>query len=414
MAESSISRTILSYTSATVFCRIVAVVQSLVVIRWMEPADLGMWLGLQLITIYGAHAHFGVLNAVNRQLPYHRGRNELEQAERIENVARGSLFVVMVTGLAAVVLMTGSGVGGSNYGRGAIALTVAAVLTLGVQFHEGVFRARNEFGRAGLANVVNALVILFGLPLVYYWRYDGMLWRVVLASSLTLVACLAMNRWNLTVVFSWRETLALLRIGAPIMAVVLGITAFTAMDRTLILWLLDEQAMGHYALCFAVASVMKLFPTTFGQIFYPRMTALYASEGMSTNLLRRCFQASLLSVVVVAVTAVGAVLTLPWVVDRMFPKYAAGLPALRIAMIAYVILSLAAGPTYFLISTVQKRRQIAALLAGAVTMVLIATLAMPRTLEGIAWSMVAGTMIYVGSLWTIVIASTRGARTAVS
>ena len=120
MAEPSISRTIISYTSATIFCRIVAVVQSLVVIRWMEPADLGMWLGLQLITIYGAHAHFGVLNAVNRQLPYHRGRNEFEQAERIENVARGSLFVVMVTGLAAAVLMTGSGVGGSNYGRGAI------------------------------------------------------------------------------------------------------------------------------------------------------------------------------------------------------------------------------------------------------------------------------------------------------
>ena len=58
------------------FCRVAAVVQGLFVIRWMEPSILGVWLQLQLITIYGALAHFGLLNAVNRQVPYHRGRNE--------------------------------------------------------------------------------------------------------------------------------------------------------------------------------------------------------------------------------------------------------------------------------------------------------------------------------------------------
>lgn len=411
-AGPSLPKTLLSYTSTIMFCRVIAIVQNLIVIRWMEPAELGMWLGLQLITIYGAHAHFGVLNAVNRQLPYHRGRNEYDEAELIENVARGWLLIVMVTGLAAVALMTVSGVGGSDYGRGAIALTFTATVALGIQFHEGIFRARNEFGRAGLASLVNAVAILVGLPLVYYWRYDGLLWRVALAAVLTLLACLMMNRWNVRMAFSRKDTLALVKTGLPILVVVLGLTVFTAMDRTMILWLLDERAMGHYALCFAVARIMKLFPTTIGQVFYPRMTALYASEGMSKNLLLRCFQASLLSAAIVAVTAVGVVLTLPWAVDRFFPKYAAGLPALRIAMIAYVILSLAAGPTYFLISTVQKRRQITALLAGVVTMVLAATLMAPRTLEGIAWSLVAGATVYIGGLWTIVTASTRAARTA--
>jgi O-antigen/teichoic acid export membrane protein len=408
----SLSRTILSYTSAVMFCRVVGIVQSLVVIRWMEPQDLGVWLGLQLILIYGEHAHLGLLNAVNRQLPYHRGRDEFAAAEQIERVARGTLFLVVALGLLATIVMALTGMRDSGYGRGAILLTFTAAISLAIQFHHGLFRARNEFGRAGLASVVNALVILAGLPLVYYWRYDGLLWRVALAAVVSLIACLAMNRWDLRMAFSWKDTVSLVRAGAPIMVVVLGLSAFASMDRTLILWLLDDEAMGHYALCFAIARIMKLFPTTFGQVFYPRMTAIYASEGMSMNLVRRCVQASVLSGVVVTFLAAAAILTLPWVVDRFFPNYAAGIPALKIAMIAYVILSLAAGPTYFLISTVQKRRQITALLAGAAAMVLVATQAAPRTLEGIAWSLVAGTVVYIAALWSIVFASTRGARAA--
>jgi O-antigen/teichoic acid export membrane protein len=408
----SIRRSIVSYTSSVMYCRLAAIVQSLVVIRWMEPADLGVWLALQLITIYGAHTHLGMLNAVNRQLPLHRGREEFDRAERIENVARGSLSLIMLAGMAVVAVMALSGMGSSDYGRGAIALAFTAIVTLGVEFHLGIFRSRNEFGRAGLAGVVNATVIVAGLPLVYYWRYDGLLWRVALAAMITLAVCLGMNRWNFKVAFDWRETRSLIRTGAPILVVVLGLAAFAAMDRTLIVWLLDEQAMGHYALCFAVAKIMKMFPTTFGQVFYPRMTALYAKEGLSRNLLRHCVQASLLSVAAVSVTAVGAVAALPWAVDRFFPKYAPGLPALRIAIVAYVILSLAAGPTYFLISTMQKRRQLVALIAGTATMVVFATQFAPRTLEGIAWSLVAGTAVYISGLWAIVLSSTLRPRVA--
>ena len=62
-SEESLSRTVLSYSSAMVFCRLIAIIQGLVVIRLMDPEVLGVWLGLQLIHIYGVHAHFGLLNA---------------------------------------------------------------------------------------------------------------------------------------------------------------------------------------------------------------------------------------------------------------------------------------------------------------------------------------------------------------
>jgi O-antigen/teichoic acid export membrane protein len=406
---SSFKRSILSYSSAMIFCRFVAIVQGLVIMRWMPPEALGPWFGLQLISVYGAHAHLGILNAVNRQIPFHRGRQELAEAENVEQVARGAILIMTLIGLVVVGIMAISGMLGSVYGRGVVALTFCAVIALGVQFHLGLFRARQQFGLAGWGNVANAAVILFGLPLVYYLRYDGLLWRISAASVFALVICLAMNRWDLRVRFSWSETLRLVRIGAPIMVVVLTLAAFSSMDRTLILLRLDAEAMGLYGICFSIARVMALVPNTIGQLFYPRMTELYGAKGFCKGLVRRCLQASAMSGVAAASAAIGAVLTLPWVVNSFFPRYADGLPALRVAMIAYTIFALAAGPTYFLIATVQKRRQLVAVALGALSMIGIAYGIAPQSLVGIAWSLVGGTVIYIGGLWMIVIASSRRA-----
>ncbi len=407
--STSLRRSVLSYTSAAIFCRVAAIVQSLLVIRWMEPEALGVWLGLQLITIYGTHAHFGVLAALNQQLPRHLGRNEADRADRIEDLARGWILILLVGGVSAAGLMAAAGWGDSDYGRGAIALTITAALMLGINFHLGVFRARSRFGRAGVGNVINALGMLVGLPLVYYLQYEGLLWRVVAVAILTLIACLAMNGWKMRIALDGKELLELVRLGVPIAVILAGSAVFAAMDRTLILWLLDDQAMGQYALCFAVARVMKLFPTTFGQVFYPRMTAMYAAEGMSRGLLRRCAQASVLSGVIVGAIAIGAVAALPWVVTTFFPKYVDGLPALRIAMIAYVVLALAAGPMYFLISTLQKRRQLIVMIVAALVMALVAMYGVERNIEGIAWSLVAGSAIYTAGLWALTMFTTRDA-----
>ena len=407
---SSFRKSIVSYSSAMMFCRFVAIVQGLVILRWMTPTELGPWFALQLISLYGAHAHLGILNAVNRQIPFHHGRKEEEKAERIEAVARGAILLFIVAGLVVVGVMALLGVGTEKYGNGIVLMTLTATLALGVHYYLGLFRARNQFGRAGWGNVVNALVILGGLPLVYFFKYDGLLWRIVAATSLSLLVCIALDRFNFKIAFSWSETLALVRIGVPIMIVVLALTAFASMDRTLILKRLDEQAMGLYALAFSVARVMALVPNTIGQLFYPRMTALYASEGLSRGLVRRCLQASGMSGLTSASVGIAAVLLLPWIVEQFFPRFIDGLPPLRIAMIGYVTLSLAAGPTYFLIATAQKRRQLVALLCGAGTMVFTAYFIAPQTLEGIAISFVAGTFLYIGGLWSIVIASTRRAR----
>lgn len=413
MNRKSVSGSILSYSSAILFCRVASVVQGLVVIRLMEPGILGIWLQLQLITIYGGLAHFGLFNAVNRQVPFHRGRDEPDRARYVENVVRGVLLFFFAAGLIVIGAMYFAGITATERGRGVFTLVFIAIVTLGIDFHLGLFRARHEFGRAGLASVVSALVIVLGLPLVYYWGFDGLLWRAAIAATAGLVACVALDGWNFNATFDWKATVDLLRIGLPIMIVGLGTVAFASMDRTLIILLLDDNAMGQYAMCFALAKVLALFPIAIGQVYYPRMTELYAAEGISKPLIRRCIHASALSAVIVGVLSSGAFLAMPWVVGEYFPKYAEGLPALKIALISYFLLALAAGPAYFTISTVQKRRQLLAVVLGIVVTVALAYAFSAHELVGIAWSRVIGTTVYVSGLWVIVLRSRSGVRSAI-
>jgi len=398
-----------SYSSLMVLARALLMVQGIIVIRLMDPEHLGIWLSLQLIALYGVHMHLGLINAVNRQIPFHIGRGKAARAEHIAGVVRGNLIVGSC--FAAVVLLSFCSIEDIHQTttRGAVLVTAATILNLNVEFYYGLFRARHEFGRAGTANVVNAATTVLGLPLVYYFGLDGLFWRGVAAAALTLMACIALDRGNSRIRFDRRETLSLIRIGLPIMVVSYALVAFSSMDRVLIWRLLSKREMGEYALCFVSAGLVSLLPTLIGQIFYPRMTESYAAQGLSRDVLRLCRSASVVSAILAGLVCAGLRCGLPWLIEAYFPRYVAGLAPWRIALGAYFLLSLSSGPTYFLIATTQKRRQFAILVAAATVMAVAGYAWSSQGLTGIAWAVVLGTFLYVSALWVIFEQSVRQA-----
>ena len=409
MSEARLQGAIFSYSSLMVLARVFAMAQGIMVLKWMEPDGLGIWLGLQLIAIYGVHAHFGLVNAVNRQVPYHNGRGDSLQARRIANVTRGSLLLGSVVALAALLGLYGLGVFHDVGRRVVFFVTAATILTLNVQFYVGLFRARHQFARAGVIKLIGSLTVFSGLPLVYYFSLEGLCWRALGAATVSLGACILLDRGSFKIAFDWRETRGLIQIGFPILIVSYALVIFSSMDRLLIWLFLDEQAMGEYALCFLASSTVSLLPSLIGQVYYPRMTESYAAHGLSGDMLPLCRRASFTSAIVAGGLCLGIQAVLPWVVDEFFPNYVPGLAPLKITLVAYFILSLSSGPTYFLIATVQKRRQFLVLLVAAGLMALAGHAWSGTGLPGIAWALVLGVSAYVSGLWAVVWNSTRHA-----
>ena len=403
----SAARSIFSFSSASVFSSFCYLVQGLIVAKLMEPAMLGLWLGLQLIQRYGLQSHLGLLNAVNRQVPFHVGRGEEGRAAHIEKVARADLL--LLTGLGLIVLILVCTMGGleRQMAFGVFSVGVATLINLHMEFHVGLFKARHQFGRASIARGVRALAMLAGLPLVYYFAFYGLCGRGIAVAAAALAACLVVNTRGQGLRIDWKETASLLRIGVPIMILGYAMVLLYSMDRVVILTFLGREPMGHYALCLAAGGVISLFPQTVGQVFYPRMVESYARDGISRSLVGICARASLVGGALAGAVCASLFFALPWLVRTYFEKYVPGLPATRIALAAYFVLAFGAGPSYFLIATAHKRRQFGVLLLSAGVMFVAGWYLSRSGLTGVAWSVVIAFACYVAGLWALVLLAKR-------
>jgi O-antigen/teichoic acid export membrane protein len=194
-------------------------------------------------------------------------------------------------------------------------------------------------------------------------------------------------------------------VGFPIMIVAYAIVLFSSMDRSLILFHLDESAMGEFAFAFAAIPLVGLVPGLIGQIYYPRMTEAYATFGMNSNLLKTCIQASLLSGAFAGTAAFALYAVLPLLIVNFFPKYQPGIPALNVVLLYSFLLSFGMGPNYLLIAAARKRRQFLVLLVSAATMGGVSFLLESAGLLGIAWSVLIGICVYVIAMWAVVLLS---------
>ncbi len=398
-----VGRSILAFSSASVIANFCDLVQMLVVAKLMDPELLGLWLGLQLIQKYGIQSHLGLLNAVNRQVPFHVGRGEEERAAHIEQVARLNLHLLTGVGLVALMLVCALGGFGRETTIGVFSIGLATLVNLHMEFHVGLFRARHQFGKASVVRIVKAVCMVAGLPLIYYLQFYGLCGRGILVAVVVLATCVRINTRGQGLRFDWRETVSLVKIGAPIMILGYAIVLLYTMDRVVILRFLGRESMGHYALCIAAGGVVSLLPSVIGQVFYPRMVESYSRDGISRPLIGICARASAVGGVLAGVVCVTLFFALPWLIPTFFEKYVPGLPATQVALVAYFVLAFGAGPSYFLIATEHKRRQLGVLILAAGFMFLAGWYLSRFGLVGVAWSVVIAFTCYVAGLWALVL-----------
>ena len=220
-----------------------------------------------------------------------------------------------------------------------------------------------------------------------------------------MILSLKLNNWIYKIEASYLLTKEVIFIGFPIMILGLALLLFGSMDRLMILKFLDTEALGIYSIGLAVASILSLIPAFSGQSFYPRMVELYGSKGICKKIIIMCIQASLISL---AITSLGVILIyflLPTFVEYFLESYTDGLMAMKIILISGLILALTAGPNYFIIASEQKIKQIG-LIAFVVILIFLFSLKFSSLgLNGILWSVVAGSLAYMMGLWLIVLTS---------
>ena len=397
--------TVLPFVSIGLVSNLILTLQGIIILKFVPPTIMGIWLALQLIQNYGIQCHFGILNGMSRQIPLYVGKEMKDYAERIESSARQNILILSSIGLTILFILYVFKIFSSEMNIFICAMILITIIRLNMEFHIALFKAKQQFKKASIIIASEAMLMLLALPLVYFMQLDGLILRSLICAILLLILSSKLNNWAYRVESSYLLTKEIIFIGFPIMILGLALVVFGSMDRLMILKFLDTETLGIYSIGLAVASILSLIPAFSGQSFYPKMVELYGSKGIGKKMIMLCIQSSMISFLITSLGVILIYFLLPIFVEYFLESYINGITAMKIILISGLFLALTAGPNYFIIASEQKIKQIG-LIAFVVILIFLFSLKFSSLgLNGILWSVVVGSFAYMMGLWLIVLTS---------
>jgi O-antigen/teichoic acid export membrane protein len=311
--------------------------------RLVLPATLGLFTGIGLVLGYAPFLQLGILNGLNRELPYYVGKGDRQRVNELAAAAQA--WAILVGGLVGTALV---GVAVWQFASGetlkAVGWLTYAVLALalfyGTDYLQMTFRTSQDFAKLALANVVESASGVALLAAVAYMGFYGLCVRAVAMAAISTSLLFLWRpirgrpRWNL------RHLKHLLFVGAPIFGVGQLYGAWRVIDSTLVLKLAGTTGMGLYAMVLMASAALEVVPSAVGQVVYPRMAEEYGRTESLNGLVRIARKPMMVSAIgLIPVVMAGWLLVGPFM-RALLPNYVGAVPAMQWSLLLPLVASL--------------------------------------------------------------------------
>ncbi len=317
-------------------------VGGLVTARLVTPATLGLFNGIGLVLGYAAFLQLGVLNGLNRELPYYIGKGDRGRAEELASAAQawalmiGGTVLVALLGVAGWYLAHGSMMRAVGWFANAI---LAVFLFYSVNYLQMTFRTSHDFARLALVNVAESAFGLMLLTVVAFLHFYGLCIRLVLMGTLSATLLTLWRPVRVGPKWSTVQLKHLLRIGGPIFVVGQVFAYWAVIDSTLVLKFVGAKGMGLYAVVLLATSALQLVPQAVSQVVYPRMSEHYGKGDKLADLMRIAWKPiGITSLGLIPVIGIALLVVRP-VTQFLLPNYVEAVPAMRWALLLPLLTS---------------------------------------------------------------------------
>jgi O-antigen/teichoic acid export membrane protein len=300
--------------------------------RLVAPGTLGLFSGIGLIVGYAPLLQLGVLSGLNRELPYHVGKGDLNKVNELAAAAQafalvvGGSFAAVLMGIAIWMLTQSEWLRAAGWLTNAI---LAVFVFYNGHYLQFTFRTSHDFARLAIAQVVEAVIGFAALLLVAWLNFYGLCLKSVLAGSFGMALLYYWRPIRVGPVWNWADLKHLLYVGAPIYAVGILYAYWTVINSTVILHLAGTEGLGLYVMVAMATASVEFIPSAMVSVFYPRMAEMYGrGEGLSSLL------SSIWKPTVVTFVALVPVVAVLWLlvgpaVRMVVPAYAGAVTAMQ-------------------------------------------------------------------------------------
>ena len=210
--------TLLRFSSASAVFSATSGLLNVIIIRWVAPEDIGLWqhpLRRHILQTYSILIQSGVLNGLNRELPFLVGARQEALATRLAQTAQGVALAgstaLLAVGVVAVMVVRGP--------RLQLTVAVTAVLSAIALYRNYLtvtYRAGQSFEALAKVLVLETLLAVATVPLVFLLGYYGLLGRLLLLGVAGAALAYRARPMRINPRLIWRDVWTLMRVGVPV------------------------------------------------------------------------------------------------------------------------------------------------------------------------------------------------------
>ena len=310
----------------------VSIAVSFVTYRLIDPCFLGIWATMTIVEVYSSFTRMGVINGMNRELPFARGEGREKDAKKY---AETTLFYTLVT-IFLLIIITPFVL--SKFEFNSIYLASIIVVALRIVFNtystylSSIYITSNNFNRLSNIQFIMIGCKLVLCVLVYFFAYNGYLMMQLL---LVITNALMLHSYRPIRVkprFNKHCFLSLVKVGFPIFLSSYAVGFIGTFPKVFILNFGNERLLGLYSPVLMVVASLAMLPTSISTYFYPRFSYILGKENNALLLWRKLLRIFLFSfLILVPFMGLGYIFMDDFIM--WFPKFKESLPYLKIILL---------------------------------------------------------------------------------
>ena len=326
------NKTLVKYISASYLAIPVSLITGFIAFRNIDPYFMGVWSALTVFETYAVFLRMGIVNGMNRELPYSLGKNDVDSANKYaETTLAYTLFDIILLILIVPIVIWKSDFNDVHLVGICVSVT-RVIITFYITYLAATFRSEDNFNKLSNIQLIMLLIKLGLCPLVLL-GFNGFL----LYELLMVVGNVILLHWqrpfkSLKPKFHYAEFTQLFKIGFPIFLSSYIISFIDTMPRLFIIKNSDEKTLGIYAPVIMLLGTVAILPNTLSTYLYPKFSFNLGKTNDPRNIFTNLLKIYAVSFIVILILVIIGYFLLDFFI-AFFPKYTDSLPYLKLALL---------------------------------------------------------------------------------
>jgi len=321
------------YSAGVFFDGICSAVLGLAVARWLGPSVQGIWQTARLFRAYSDMTTLGQALGMRREVAVAMGAGKEDEVAAQRDTAFTWNTGTMALAGTAIALYALLFPHPALLRQSLLAVAITVALAGASSFFNLWYKTIGRFGVLASSSVASGMISLLAVPLVYRYRFTGLITSYVLTSVVILAAMVAAYREPVRFRFSLAAWLRSSAVGFPLFLISASGLLFSSIDRILVIGLMGFSDMGFYSISTMCFMPIDTVLSSVSVVLLPRVCQKFGRDASFEGLSQ--YYLLPLSILMIGLpSAAGLIaLVLRPVVLWLLPQYEAGILPAQIAMI---------------------------------------------------------------------------------